>query len=409
VAQKGAQGGGCGRGLKASSLHPAGHADAGQQSRRGRFHVPLDSGDLSPKKKTRPREKRQVAPQQGRRFQEGVPVDASVAGEFRILQTRNGAEDPLLFRPCQFRLKSHEIEQRALAVFSAQLDNRVRRRSRARIGEPHRLHRTEAERIDPPVCQHLDRQAAFEIGRLFERTRLDRPPRQDLRPDCLVLLFRQGTIPVVAAAVGVPRGAEHPLVMKAGRIHDRRNGVIEEEMVLPRQRGDFSGEGVRRQGSRGDEDRFTVGDPRHLLPADFNVPGAGQALFDVAGKFDPVHGQRPVGRNRRRLRGFEKERTEEAHFSLEDAGCGIGAVGPQGIAADELRQKRGAVGRRKTRRLHLEQLNRKAGSGQLPGGFASRQAAADHDHGPGFIHFGGPCSCTCIPSGSMRGRCRRCA
>ena len=93
-------------------------------------------------------------------------MQAAEAGEFGVLQARDGAEDAHLLAVLQLGLEADHVEQRAELVVLAQLHHRVGLYvGRVRIGEAERLHRPVAQRFAAALGHHLDRQAAVEIGR----------------------------------------------------------------------------------------------------------------------------------------------------------------------------------------------------------------------------------------------------
>ena len=74
-------------------------AKAGDQSHRRRLNVTFHPRYLAGEEDVVIRPKLQGLFQEGRRVNEGVTVNAAVAGKFRILQPRYGPEDSLLLRP----------------------------------------------------------------------------------------------------------------------------------------------------------------------------------------------------------------------------------------------------------------------------------------------------------------------
>ena len=74
---------------------------------------------------------------------------------------RNSAD---LLGMLQLGLEADHVPQRAERIVLAQLDDRIGPAPGARIVEPDRLHRAEAQRVDAALGHHLDRHAAVEIG-----------------------------------------------------------------------------------------------------------------------------------------------------------------------------------------------------------------------------------------------------
>ena len=100
-------------------------------------------------------------------FKKAVAVDAAQPRELGILEAGNGAEDPHLLGVLQLGLEADDVPQRAERIVLAQLDDRVRPAAGARIVEADRLHRAVAQGVEPARRHHLDRHAAFEVGRVL--------------------------------------------------------------------------------------------------------------------------------------------------------------------------------------------------------------------------------------------------
>src|SRR5262249_6735913 len=104
-----------------------------------------------------------------RAVDEGVAVKPAKARELRVLQARYGAEDARLLAVAELGLKADHVVERAERVVLAQLYDGIGFLvRRVRIGEADRLHRSKAQGFGSALRHHLDRQTAFEIGRLLE-------------------------------------------------------------------------------------------------------------------------------------------------------------------------------------------------------------------------------------------------
>ena len=101
----------------------------------------------------------------------------------------------------------------------------------ARIGQSHRLHRTEGEGVAAALGHHLDGKAPFEVPRFLERMWRDLLPAQQLVDETLVLVARQRKIQVIGAfALPVPRLGEGDGAVHRVAGHDRSDGVVEREL-----------------------------------------------------------------------------------------------------------------------------------------------------------------------------------
>ena len=84
------------------------------------------------------------------------------ADELGVLETGNEAQDARLLAPPELRLEANEAIVVAGKGVLPQLHCRVRQTPRPRIDEADWFHRPEAQRIEPAMRHHFDRQAALE-------------------------------------------------------------------------------------------------------------------------------------------------------------------------------------------------------------------------------------------------------
>ena len=192
-------------------------------------------------------------------------MQAAKAGEFRILQAGNAAEDAHLLAVLQLGLEADHIEQGAELIVLAQLHDRVGLHiGLPRVGQPERLHRPVAQRFAPALGHHFDRQAAVEIGGrgfpIVERGLVAGEQRVD---EGVILRARERTIDVVgarAAGAGLVVARLKPGLLEIDRVamHDRRDGVEEGERVLAGQRADRGGEIGRGQWAGRNNDAVPV-------------------------------------------------------------------------------------------------------------------------------------------------------
>src|SRR5262249_42138119 len=131
--------------------------------------VTFNAGHLAGKAQPRHRLQAQRTIEQTRAVDESVAVKPAEARELRVLQSRDCTQDACLLAMTQLGLKADHVVERAERIILAQLYDSVRLYvRRVRIGEPDRLHRSEAQGFGAALGHHLDRQAAFEIRRLLE-------------------------------------------------------------------------------------------------------------------------------------------------------------------------------------------------------------------------------------------------
>src|SRR5690625_3108392 len=90
-------------------------------------------------------------------------MNRAISEELSLFEARAHAED--LPRPTSTEpsLETDEIPHLARFVFPAELDHSVRSLTCPWVGEPDRLHRSIAEGILTPLCDHIDRETPLEI------------------------------------------------------------------------------------------------------------------------------------------------------------------------------------------------------------------------------------------------------
>ena len=107
-----------------------------------------------------------------------------------------------------------------------------------------------------------------------------------------------------------------------------------------------------------------------------------QRLGDSCGKSLAIDRQRATGRNLIGIGRAHDQRTQPAHFSVQQSDRIIGGViGAKRVGADELGEAIGAMGFRHPARTHFVQGNRNARLGDLPGCFRAGEAGANDMHG----------------------------
>ncbi len=121
--------------------------------------------------------------------------------ELGVLEPGNQPQHARLLAPLHLRLEADEAEVVAGQVVLPELDARIRLAAGARIGQAHRLHRPEPQRIDAAPRHHLDRQAPLEELRVVELVQRRLLGRHDRVVKCCVLVPGQRTVQVVPIPV----------------------------------------------------------------------------------------------------------------------------------------------------------------------------------------------------------------
>ncbi len=321
-------------------------------------------------------------------------------------------EDALLLGDAEPGLEAHEVPHLPRPVLAAELHHGVRVPAGARVAEAHRLHGAEAKRLGAAARHLLHGEAALEVGHLVELVGGELVRRGERGEERLVLLARHGAVEVVVAvALAVAgQGIDHRLVDRLPA-HDRRNRVVERQRrrlallerrprrsPFPRVRNgriypaatygvggrregveNRAGQRLRRERPGGDDAGGR--ELRHLARDDADPRVRGDPLVRQAREHLAVHRQRGAGGHPRLIRDGEQERAEPAQLVLEQAVRVAEVGGLEGVAADELGQAAGLVGRRGHRRAHLVELDVDPPLGEGPRGFRAREPPADDGDG----------------------------
>src|SRR5258706_3459076 len=181
-----------------------------------------------------------------------VAMDAPIPEKLRVLETRNGPEDPLLRRGFQSRLKTNQVPHLRGAILLPQLYHGVWLTPGASpgINQSNWFHRSEPQGLRSSLRHFLDREAAFEIGPLVPLV-----PRHVLltrEQGCyegFVLVFRKRRIPVIiASAFAITRRFEQAGVVERIGGHGLRDSLRETPPLHPQPTRHFASHGGPRHG-----------------------------------------------------------------------------------------------------------------------------------------------------------------
>ena len=202
-------------------------------------------------------------------------MDRAVAEEFRIGESGNHPQDPLLLRDAQPRLKSNQVPHPPTAVFLSELHHRVGFAAGAWVAQAYWLQRTKAQRVTPPLRHHFDRHAALEVGNFIEFVAMVLIGGHQRIEEFVVLLARQRAVEIRAVGISavhrflsVARAAEDERVVDRIARDDGGNRVIKRQCADDQPRSDGSGELVGCERPRRDHARRS--NAAHLVAYDFN-------------------------------------------------------------------------------------------------------------------------------------------
>ena len=108
---------------------------------------------------------------------------------------------------------------------------------------------------------------------------------------------------------------------------------------------------------------------------------AEDALLHPRRKHDAIDGERAAAGNARLVCRLQHDAPKLAHLGLEQAVRVRRFYRFEGVATDQLGEAIGLMRRRHADRAHLVEVHADPALGQRPGGFTTREPAADDGHG----------------------------
>ncbi len=178
-------------------------------------------------------------------------MDTAVSEKPGPLQPRNEAEHAQLLRLTHPRLTSYHIIYAALGIIPAQLDHGPGPLPRFWIDQPDRPQGPEQQGSGPPSGHLLDRQAGLEEEVLFKGVQRYRLGGHQLFVESLILLSIQGAVQIGGRALAVAGAGEDAALIQAVGLDQRRDGVVEKEVVRTQLGGQILGQGLGGQRAAG--------------------------------------------------------------------------------------------------------------------------------------------------------------
>jgi hypothetical protein len=167
-------------------------------------------------------------------------------------------------------------------------------------------------------------------------------------------------------------------------VHDRRDRIEERQRVLVREFADRVRQRRRGEGTGRDDHVAPFGgrQPGDFGAVDLDQGMVVQRLGDGRGKAVAVDRQRPTRGHLVDVGAAHDQGAEPAHLGVQQAHSVVGGiVRAERVGADQLGQALGAVCLGHPLRAHLVQDDANARIGDLPGGFRTGEAAANHMDG----------------------------
>ena len=209
----------------------------------------------------------------------------------------------------------------------------------------------------------------------------------DRLPERVVLLFVHRAVEVrgVVGRVGfqpfsTAARPEHFGIIDGAGIDDRRDGVVEIQIVASRQLSDLRRERIGGERAARDDHRAAVGDVDGFVAHKRDAGMGRKPLGDERGERFSVHGQGLPGRNGGGVGAGDDQRAEPAHLGFEQAAGVRDVVGFERVRADDLGGVGASVRRGHLHRAHLDQPDLRTALRRLPRRLAARQSRPDHRH-----------------------------
>ena len=302
----------------------------------------------------------------------------AVADEFGVFQAGDHGKDPFLFGELEVRLEADDIVQRSTAVILAQLDDSIRQFTRTGQFQADRLHRAIAHGVDTTASHDFDRHTAFkDTVVLFKFVEFGTFSRRQGLPEGFIFFFGKGAVQIVCPALAVTGRAVDLGHVQGVDGDDRRCGIVEMEIVFPRQAADGIGQGVTGQRAAGDDADLVIRQFRHFFMTDSDQRMILEFFRHILAERDAVDGQSAASRDAVRIGCVHDERAQTTHFFLQEAD-GVFDIGcPQGVAADEFSKIFCMVCRRRFDRPHFDEFYWNAAADELPGSFRTGQTGTD--------------------------------
>ena len=319
-----------------------------------------------------------------RRVDVGVAVNGAVAQELRVREAGDQCATPAAARqsaaasgipPGSTSAPARSSWRSCTTAYGSRPVRGSRR--------PDRLHRPEPQRLAAAARHLLHRQAALEVRRAIEVVlRFVLVGGAERRRERVVLgLGQRGVQVVVPAALPVAGGAEQPHRSRASRPQRsarwrRRRRAPPPQAAAPRWLRQCLG---RQRTGRDDAGRRKR---RHLI-AHQRDPGmrSRRAPWTASANAARSTARADPPGTRASIRGVQHDAPRAPHFGLEQAVGGAQLFGFERIAADQLSETIGLMGRRLTNRPHLVQRDAHTPLRQRPGSLAPREPASDDGGG----------------------------
>ena len=249
----------------------------------------------------------------------------------------------------------------------------------ARVPQADGSQRPKADRIRAAGGHDFNRHTALVDGqvsvKVVERRTLGGDER---RVEVLILLLIKGAVEVVGLAAAIAGCSKDLVIVQALGGHNGRNGVVETQPMVAGQRRHGLGQRPLGQRAAGDEHRSALVQSRDFLAMDRDVRVLFHHFRHGGGKHIAVDGQRTACRHAGGLGGVQQVAAHHLHLDFEQAGCGIRALGFQGVRADEFRKPLAFMRGGKFCGFLLVQVNLHAAVRQPQRRLAPRQAGTDN-------------------------------
>ena len=113
----------------------------------------------------------------------------------------------------------------------------------ARVGQANRFHRAVGQGVFAASGHLLNRQTTLEVATLLERLFRDLFGGQNVVNELIILCLRERAVEIIIAAVVITRGAKRQTRIDRIGCHNRRDSIVEIQILSAKQRPQVFGQG----------------------------------------------------------------------------------------------------------------------------------------------------------------------
>ena len=216
-------------------------------------------------------------------------------------------------------LETDDIVQRCAAIILTQLYDRIGQLSCTGDFKAYRLHGAKPQCIDTTGRHDFYRHAAFKDGIIFFKiVEFGTFCRRQGLPERFVFFFRKRAVQIIGSAFAIAGSPVYFSHIQRFHSYNRRRGIVEMEIFFSCHLADSLRHGRTGQRSRGDDTDLVRRELRDFFVPDRHQRMMLQMVRNILTEGDAVHGQGSPGRHAVRIGRRHDERSQTAHFFLQE-------------------------------------------------------------------------------------------